>query len=253
MKTISKLPPKIILKFCFVIFLYQFALPLDVTVLSEDKIYTNEDLKQESSTSSRSTHMLEPIVKTSGFNSSFDELHRYIEDKLSNIRIPEYKIYLRPLSSGMTQEQVNQLWGPKTKGGMHEQNDSNTWSVDIKDYEIGISLFFKNNQLKGWKIYNQPRYTNRKDTNVIDYKDLMEKSRTDEKTTNEHVQEYRGLKEDEEIKVSIRGCQTLQEAIDRKPGNTNAIISVIRHWRTIQEVCETLGQGCKACEEYTKR
>jgi hypothetical protein len=70
---------------------------LTTTAFSEDKIYTNEDLKPEPPTDSNSIfHM-----RTS-FNPSFAELHRYIEVKLTEIKIPQYKVYLRPLSPEMT-------------------------------------------------------------------------------------------------------------------------------------------------------
>ena len=57
------------------------------------------------------------------------------------------------------------------------------------------------------------------------------------------------LNEDEPVTVSISGCQTLQEALDGKTGNTNAVITVRRKGRTIEEICETLGRGCKSCGE----
>lgn len=57
------------------------------------------------------------------------------------------------------------------------------------------------------------------------------------------------VNENEPVAVSISGCQTLQEALDGKDGNTNAVITVRRKGRTIDEICETLGQGCKACGE----
>ena len=61
------------------------------------------------------------------------------------------------------------------------------------------------------------------------------------------------LREDEEVMVSIVGCPTLQEALDGKTGNTNAVIAVIRHGRTIEEICDTVGQGCKSCGEAPRQ
>jgi hypothetical protein len=85
----------------------------------------------------------------------------------------EYQIYLHPLSKNMTQEEVKQLWGTKIKGLKHE-TDNKTWTKDVHDYEIGISLYFKNNKLEGWKTYNTPgRYTASKNTNIINYNDLQ--------------------------------------------------------------------------------
>jgi hypothetical protein len=54
---------------------------------------------------------------------------------------------------------------------------------------------------------------------------------------------------DEQVMVSIRGCQNLQEALDGKAGSTDAVVAITRHWRTMPEICDTVGQGCKACEE----
>lgn len=42
-----------------------------------------------------------------------------------------------------------------------------------------------------------------------------------------------------------------REPIDGKAGSTDAVVSIIRHWRTIQVICDTIGQGCKASEEVT--
>jgi hypothetical protein len=70
---------------------------------------------------------------------------------------------------------------------------------------------------------------------VIHYRDLKK-------------QKY-ALAENEEVNISIKGCQTLQEAIDGKPGNTDAVFSVLRHGRTIEEICDTAGRGCRSCEE----
>jgi hypothetical protein len=46
----------------------------------------------------------------------------------------------------------------------------------------------------------------------------------------------------------IEGCQTLQQGLDGVPGTTNATITVDRRGRTNEQVCETLGSGCKACK-----
>ncbi|MBI5675279.1 MAG: hypothetical protein HZC48_05545 [Nitrospirae bacterium] len=208
------------------------------TSFSEDKIYTNEDLKiYTNDKHSASPSRLEPIIKLSDFNPSFDELHKYIEEKLNRINISEYKIYLNRLSSGMTKENVKRVWGTKINSRLHEQNDINTWTIDAVDYEIGVSLFFENNKLKGWKkISNQRRVTIPKNTKVIDG-------------------EYRGLKEDETLLVTMRGCPTLQDAIDGKEEGTGDVVEflLIRHWRTIQEICDEVGQGCKSCEEVTRK
>lgn len=237
----------------FLILVCQFAFVLDNTVFAQDRIYTDEDLKVYYTGGESSS--IQPLIKTSDYNPSFDEMHKYIEEKLKNVRIPEWRIYLRPLSRGMTQQHVERLWwGSRRLGGSHVENDRKSWFIDIENYEIGISLYYANDQLKGWKIYEQPHSIDIEPAHVIEYEDLLKKSHAGEMTTNEHMQklkEYRGLKEDEQVKVSVRGCQTLQEALDRKTGNTKAVISVTRHWRTIKEICDSVGQGCKACEEVT--
>lgn len=234
-----------------------FFLLINILVFSasswgEDKVYTNEDLKPEPSAYSKSNYSsLEPLLKSSDFNPSFDELHKYIEDKLTQVKIPEYKIYLNPLFPGMTQDEVKQRWGVRIKGGFHEENDKKTWFVDTLNYEIGVSLYFNNNKLRGWKIYNQPPYDVRKDTNVIDYGDLTKGSRggnVPRQPVNEPA-----LKDNEEVAVSISGCQSLQESLDGKAGNTNAVITVLRHGRTMEEICDTLGQGCKSCGEVPQQ
>lgn len=230
-----------------VFFLLSIMLILPSVSFAEDKVYTNADLKPEPPSYSNSNYRpLEPLLKSSDFNPSFDELHRYIEGKLTQVRIPEYKIYLTPLSPGMTTEEVKQRWGIRIRGGFHEEDDKKTWRVDTLNYEIGVSLYFNNNRLRGWKVYNQPRYDVSKDAKVIDYKDLMKGKSGSDIPVHPGNESVLG---DEPVTVSISGCQTLQEALDGKPGNTNAVITVLRHGRTIEEICETLGQGCKACGE----
>jgi hypothetical protein len=61
------------------------------------------------------------------------------------------------------------------------------------------------------------------------------------------------LRDDEEVMVSITGCPTLQEAFDGKKGNTDAVFAVMRHRRTIEEICATVGQGCKSCGEAPRQ
>lgn len=224
---------------------------LSVSSLSwgEDKIYTNADLKPEPRTYSNYTP-LEPLVKGSDFNHSFAELRRYIENKVANIKNPEYKIYLHPLLPGMTKEQVKQIWSEaRVRSGFHEENEAKTWSVDTADYEIGVSLFFSNNKLNGWRVYNPPPPSNApKNSNVIDYKDLMKG-----KSGSEPQKEIHVFGENEEVNVSIKGCQTLQEAIDGKAGATDAVIAVLGHGRTIEEICDSVGRGCKSCVEAPRQ
>jgi len=120
----------------------------------------------------------------------------------------------------MSQEQVKQLWGTRILGGMHEQTDDKTWAIDINDYEIGISLYFENNKLQGWKIFNNPQFY----------------------TPNQ-------IRKEGEILISVSGCPTLQDAIDRKSGNNgSAVFWIPQHGRTINEICETVGQGCRSCK-----
>lgn len=234
-----------------IIILFIFINMLSFSSLSqgEDKIYTNADLKPEPDTYSNYTP-LKPLVKGTAFNHSFAELRRYIENKVVNIKNPD-KIYLRPLLPGMTKEQVKQIWlEARVRSGFHEENEAKTWSVDTTDYEIGVSLFFSNNQLNGWRVYNPPPPSNapKNSNNVIDYKDLMKG-----KSGSEPQKEIHVYGENEEVNVSIKGCQTLQEAIDGKAGATDAAIAVLGHGRTIEEICDTVGRGCKSCGEAPRQ
>jgi hypothetical protein len=55
-------------------------------------------------------------------------------------------------------------------------------------------------------------------------------------------------REDEEVLMSISGCLTLQDGIDLKTGNKgDAVFRIVRHGRTIQQICDTVGQGCTSC------
>ena len=150
---------------------------ITTTAFSQDKIYINEDLKAEPPTYSNSTPHIQTFMKRSDFNPSFTELHKYVEDKLTEIRIPQYKVYLRPLSLGMTEENVRQIWQFGTitdDAGLQERNANKTATSAIAtvNYAIGVSLYFENNRLKGWRIYNQPRFTISKDAKVVNYQNL---------------------------------------------------------------------------------
>jgi len=200
-----------------------------------NKIYTNEDLEQyrekpnpsisvipEKSISydelMRRSGKLQPVIQASDFNTSFDQLYEYIEQNVTDKR-PEYQKYHRPLFQGMSQEQVKQLWGPRILRGAHEQNEDKTWSRDIKEYEIGISLYFENNKLQGWKIFNNPQSNPPKQT-----------------------------RKEGQVLIYVSGCPTLQDAIDNKTGsNGSAVFWIERHGRTTEEICETVGQGCRTC------
>lgn len=199
---------------------------LSTMAFADDKIYTNKDLQQyqdkkkSPALSNPDGHFLKPIISASDFNLSFDELHKYIKHKLIDISIPEYQRYLRPLRPGIAQEQVKQLWGIKTVGGMHEENDSKTWAIDVMNYGIGVSLYFENNRLMGWRIFNSPSY------NVTDQR-----------------------RENEKVLISISGCPTLQDGTDGKTGHkSHATFWIWRHGRTTEEICDTVGQGCKSCK-----
>ena len=58
--------------------------------LADDKIYTNEDLQPYEMQHQREKKpaMENSIVQTSDFNRSFNELRKYIEQELANVRIP---------------------------------------------------------------------------------------------------------------------------------------------------------------------
>jgi hypothetical protein len=50
------------------------------------------------------------------------------------------------------------------------------------------------------------------------------------------------------VKMKISGCQTLQEGMDGKQGSLGEIvIDVNGKGRTAEEICDTLGQGCRSC------
>jgi hypothetical protein len=61
-------------------------------------------------------------------------------------------------------------------------------------------------------------------------------------------------KEDEEILLSISGCPTLQDSIiDRRGNKGNAVVRLLRHGRTLQEICDTVGRGCLSCTRLLQK
>jgi hypothetical protein len=204
---------------------------LATMAFADEKIYTNKDLqkyqdqKGSPALSNPDGRLLKPMISASDFDLSFDELHGYIKHKLKDIGVREYQRYLRPLRRGMTREQVDQLWGTKTLGGMHEGNDSKTWAIDVMNYEIGVSLYFENSRLRGWKIFNTPS----------------------SKVTDQ-------TRENEKVLISISGCPTLQDGTDGKTGrHGHATFWIWRHGQTIKEICNTVGQGCESCKLLQKK
>jgi putative nucleotidyltransferase with HDIG domain len=59
--------------------------------------------------------------------------------------------------------------------------------IDVMNYEIGVSLYFENSRLRGWKIFNTPL----------------------SKVTDQ-------TRENEKVLISISGCPTLQDGIHGK-------------------------------------
>ncbi|KPK45617.1 MAG: hypothetical protein AMK74_02915 [Nitrospira bacterium SM23_35] len=212
------------------------------SLVAGDRIYTNEDLKQYESEKRGPSFSITPgkahsddelmkrgdtpesIIRSSDFNPSFDALQQYIKQKLKDTKVSEYHVYLRPLASGMTQEQVKQMWGTKILGARHEESNDKAWTVDSRDYEIGISLYFENNKLKGWRTFDESK----------------------------HPSGQRS--KEEEVLVSLSGCPTLQDSLDAKSGNDgSATFWVLRHGRTTKEICETIGRGCNSCRVLGER
>ena len=55
------------------------------------------------------------------------------------------------------------------------------------------------------------------------------------------------------VPMKISGCQTLQENLDGKRGSIgDTVIEVSGRGRTVEEICETLGQGCQYCNRVIK-
>ena len=145
---------------------------------------------------------------------------------------------------------MKKRWGMRTTGGYHQEDEKKTLHVDTLNFEIGVSLYFSNNRLRGWRAYSRPLHDAPKDTNVINYRDLGKA----EGGNNIPTQPGNGPSlGDEPVAVSISGCQTLQESLDGWPGQTDAVITVRRRGRAVEEICETLGQGCKSCTEAPRQ
>ncbi|MEW6584217.1 MAG: hypothetical protein AB1442_01250 [Nitrospirota bacterium] len=202
---------------------------LTAIAYADDKIYTNEDLLKYQIKREAPLH-LESIAPISDFDSSFYRLRKYIQERLKVVKSPEYKKYLQPLSSGMTQEQVGRLWGIKTVGGMHEEAEDKRFIIDIRNYEIGVSLYFRNDALKGWKRFESNPYS------------------------APGVRKEDPEKEDEKVLISISGCPTLQDGLDGENSQTGyATFWVVTHGRTTEEICDTVGRGCKSCKKLSQR
>lgn len=106
------------------------------------------------------------LIDTSNSNSSFEELKKEIEKIVSQRKNdPELKKYLNTLSYGMTPKEVQNRWGKTTIAGGYEEgtypaNKVYKESVSRRTYPIGITLYFKNNELIGWStsINTNSRY-----------------------------------------------------------------------------------------------
>jgi hypothetical protein len=111
---------------------------------------------------------------------------------------------------------------------------------------------FTNEDLQKYQDKRKPS-TTAKPGETITYEELMRRDGKLQSTPKSEEKPKPVLSENEEVAVNISGCQTLQEALDGKAGNTNAVITVLRHGRTIEEICDTVGRGCKSCSEAAKQ
>ncbi len=116
----------------------------------------------------------------------------------------------------------------------------------------GEDKVFTNEDLQKYQVKNNPP-ASAVPRETITYEELMRRSSKTPTMPKPEEKPKLLLSEDEPVNVGISGCQTLQEALDGKAGNTNAVITVLRHGRTIEEICDSVGRGCKSCGEAPRQ
>jgi hypothetical protein len=87
--------------------------------------------------------------------------------------------------------------------------------------------------------------SSRHNTKTIDYQDLMKRSHQGSPDVNKRLTGP--------VVMKISKCQTLQEGLDDKKGSIgDTVLEVNGKGRTVEEICETLGQGCQYCSLATQ-
>ena len=84
--------------------------------------------------------------------------------------------------------------------------------------------------------------------------ELMKRSgKPQNQDTPKKPEDKPALQDNEKVMVSMSGCRTIQDILDDKSGETDKVIPVLRHGRTIEQICAKVGQGCKSCGEAPRQ
>ncbi|HXX80993.1 MAG TPA: hypothetical protein VEI46_05545 [Thermodesulfovibrionales bacterium] len=55
---------------------------------------------------------------------------------------------------------------------------------------------------------------------------------------------------DRPVLLETRGCPTLQDSLDgRSGGSGGGVVEIMSGGRTLQEICDSVGRGCRYCQE----
>lgn len=204
----------------------------------------------------RPSSLIDQLPQNSA-NTSFEELTKNIEAKLSKSNDKKLKKYLQPLQDGMTEKEVRKIWGHPERGlGIiegkftkpNEPDKKFTAAISLSylHYKlIGISLSFKNDNLIGWSKSKEiteptPKRNNTNNIKTIKYEDLIKNKK--ERLENQEHRFY------DKVTINISGCPTLQNSLDEQKGNQgHAIAEISGDGRTLKEICNSVGRGCDSC------
>ena len=95
---------------------------------------------------------------------------------------------------------------------------------DLEKYQKHSDIFFKSPSGKGDKV---KVVHGNIEVNIMENKEII----------------------NNEIELKIAGCPTLQDGLDNQKGSGgSAKFKIMTQGRTIQEICDSVGYGCRVCE-----
>ena len=116
----------------------------------------------------------------------------------------------------------------------------------------GEDKVFTNKDLKKYSDDENPSVIFKRE--AISSDEMMKRSlKSQNQDTPQKPEAKPALQDNERVMVSISGCRTIQDILDDKSGETSKVISVLRHGRTIEEICAKVGKGCKSCGEAPRQ
>ena len=138
-----------------------------------------------------------------------------------------------------------------------------TKTLNFFSFLIITMLFFSSNSWGEDKVFTNKdlkKYSDDENPSVIFKREAISSDEMKKRSvipknedTPKKPEAKPALPDQDEVIVSISGCRTIQDILDDKSGETNRVLRVLRRGRTIEQICATVGKGCKSCAEVPRQ